>query len=602
MSIAVLSQVFTEARRLTIAGSVVAPGDFRLKKLVPSLEQAGKQAPVFAKVAEAAKAVIDGTEESSAAALLELTSLVNAVLYTQGETGITGKLEPVETTDLGGRSTQMSARVLKPLLEALSSTGSGRYEQIKEAFDRGLFWDLRLVKPALGALDDPYSEIAELISNKVLPMYGKAILPELQAKYDPKGTKGHPRRLKLMHSIDPEGTRPLVKAALDQGSKEVRVVAVSCLGSEAEDLDFLIDQAAAKAQDVRAAAYEALALIDNPRSIELLRKGLTSKDYSLVSRAIQESKRPKLVDLLVDEIRRGVVELLKTKDKKQTGIHISRLVHLITSLPREPHPAEDDLLLELFSRREELTKLKGDTLSGADLIEAVIAEMASGSIVSKRAIVDAHAEVPADQLPAVLDAACEVLTPAEVYDTFSPYLTAKVDEKKKGKDPAWERREALIEGIESDAHLYYLLDDEEEYTSRRSQTKKPEYDPRWLDLALASKRLEFVSALAKPGHPGAMAFAKTMFDEKLKKAKIPHDLHLELAFLFRVRHPDATEAFFAVLGKRNKKSHFYHYWFTRMVPHLSKDAIPRLEEMLAGMSDNEANYWIDAIHELRTKA
>ena len=239
MSIAVLAQVYTEARRLAVAGSVVARGDFRLKKLLPPLEQAGKQAPVFAKVAEAATAVIDGPEESSAAALLELTSLVNAVMYTQGETGLAGELAAFETTDLGGTASQTSARVLKPLLEALGSTGSGRWELVKDAHERGLFRDLRLVKPALGAIDDPYSEIADLIAEKVLPLYGQAILPEVRAKYDPKGTKGHPRRLALMHALDPVGTRELVKAALDGGSKEVKVAAISCLGADPEDLNFL---------------------------------------------------------------------------------------------------------------------------------------------------------------------------------------------------------------------------------------------------------------------------------------------------------------------------------------------------------------------------
>ena len=41
----------------------------------------------------------------------------------------------------------------------------------------------------------------------MLPTYGKAILPELRKAYDPKGTKGHPRRLKLMHAIELLGTR-----------------------------------------------------------------------------------------------------------------------------------------------------------------------------------------------------------------------------------------------------------------------------------------------------------------------------------------------------------------------------------------------------------
>src|SRR5688572_4561289 len=125
MSISVLTQVYDEVRRLSIAGSVVAAGDFRLKKLVAPLEQAGQKAPVFAKVAQAVTKLVEGTEKTSPEALLDLSTLINAILYTQGETGRAGQLLPIETTDLGkhdlgqlgiGQQTQASARVLKPLL------------------------------------------------------------------------------------------------------------------------------------------------------------------------------------------------------------------------------------------------------------------------------------------------------------------------------------------------------------------------------------------------------------------------------------------------------------------------------------------------------
>src|ERR1700686_403896 len=133
MSIAVLTQVYDEMRRLAIAGSVTAGGDFRLKKLLPSLEQAGAKAPVFAKVAQAVKTLVEGTEQTSASALLELSTLVNAILYTQGETGVAGALAEIETNDLGPQTSQVSASVLKPLLEALTTTGSNRLEIIKDA-------------------------------------------------------------------------------------------------------------------------------------------------------------------------------------------------------------------------------------------------------------------------------------------------------------------------------------------------------------------------------------------------------------------------------------------------------------------------------------
>lgn len=86
MSIAILVQVQEEVRRLAIAGSAVAPGDFRLKKLVGPLEQAGAKAPVFARVAQAAQAVVESNDKTASAALLDLATLVHAILYTQGET------------------------------------------------------------------------------------------------------------------------------------------------------------------------------------------------------------------------------------------------------------------------------------------------------------------------------------------------------------------------------------------------------------------------------------------------------------------------------------------------------------------------------------
>src|SRR5207237_2770187 len=101
----------------------------------------------------------------------------------QGETGAPGALAPIETIDLGSPTAQASARVLKPLLEALTTTGSGRLELIRDAHERGAFRDLRLVKPALEAIDDVYGEIADFIADQVLPLYGKSILADLRAQF-----------------------------------------------------------------------------------------------------------------------------------------------------------------------------------------------------------------------------------------------------------------------------------------------------------------------------------------------------------------------------------------------------------------------------------
>ena len=119
---------------------------------------------------------------------------------------------------------------------------------------------MRLVKPAMDAIDDTYAEIADFIAKTVLPLYGKAILLDLKLSLDVKSGKGgHLLRLALMHQLDPSGTREIVKQALENGSKEIKIAAIECLGDWPDDLNYLLEQSSAKTKDVRRAALKALA-------------------------------------------------------------------------------------------------------------------------------------------------------------------------------------------------------------------------------------------------------------------------------------------------------------------------------------------------------
>ena len=593
MSVAILNQVYDEVRRIAVAGSVVAPGDFRLKKLLAPLEQAGAKAPVFAKVAENTRALVDGPEDASAERLLELTSLVTAVLYTQGETGQTGKREPIETSNLGGEMVQTSARLLKPLLEALSSTGSGRLGLIQEAQQRNAFRDLRLVKPALAGLDDPYPEIADFLAETVLPQYGKAIWPELRAKYDPKGTKGHPRRLKLMHALDPVATREIVKQALDEGAKEVKVAAISCLGAAKEDLSYLLEQASAKSQDVRGAAYGALAVISDPAAVAVLEKAITGKDLDLAAEAISRSQNSKLTDVLVAEIRRAWDALPKLKDKKLVSEHSRRLIYLIRVLPEQEHATADAITLELFQRRAELAKAKGDVLSGSDVVEAVISRMVDGPKPLQLGLARAHAELDADNLAEAFEAARQVLSAKELYEMFSPYLAGKSDEKKKGKDPSAAKRDAMIDALDGNFIHYWRYHDPDKPLTP--------LDPKWLELAVKLQHLGLIHAVGTPGHKGAEAVVQAEFDSTVKKPRSEDHLRDVVSVMVHLQHPNATTALLTAFEKLIGKANSYPYWYIHLVPELPKSAIPQLEAIVPKLKDHLADQWVAAIQELREK-
>src|SRR5512144_209609 len=97
MSLALIQESAKEVRRLAIAGSSLAVGDFRLKKLIGPLEQAGAKVPVFGQVAKAMSELVNGKEADAAGRLLSLSTLLNAILYTQGETGAGGEFREIES-------------------------------------------------------------------------------------------------------------------------------------------------------------------------------------------------------------------------------------------------------------------------------------------------------------------------------------------------------------------------------------------------------------------------------------------------------------------------------------------------------------------------
>lgn len=598
MSIPVLSNVYEEVRRLSIAGSVVAPGDFRLKKLVAPLEQAGQKAPVFAKVAQAVTKVVDSTDKTSAEALLELSTLVNAILYTQGDTGIEGKLEPIPTNDLGQHVTQTSARMLKPLLEALTSTGSGRLEIIQHAHERGNFRDLRLIKPALSALDDTYAEIADFVAEKVLPLYGAAILPELRARFDQKGKSGHVRRLTLMHQLDPAGTREVVKQALEEGSKEVRVAAIECLGESPEDLTFLLDQAKARAKDVRAAALKGLARSDRPDAAAVLRKALNSDDIEMAVGPIRDSRNPDVLKFAIEEGTKQRETLLanKEKDKKVTSKLVGRFCWLLECFRDRDDPATEAFLLETFARRDDFLAIQGDFRSGVDIPSELTRIMIGGSKKVQETLAAAHASLSELHLAEAFQAACHAWPPKKVYDEFSPYVTIKSGEKTKKADKSAAKQQAVVSVISEDGEWRHYC-----HVQKIERTRKP-LDPRWLDLAVKLEHLGMVQSLVRAGHPATIAFLSRTFAGQLEKETAPNEVAEVIQTMLTAEHPGTIDALIAAIRKFAKGTRTWGlFWLAQVIPQMPKQALPALEELLSTLPEKMVDELMESITELKNK-
>lgn len=595
MSLAILHQVYDETRRLAIAGSSVAPGDFRLKKLLPSLDQAGAKSPVFAKLAQSAKALVESNEKSASVALLELGTLINSILYTQGESGAEGKLQPIPSIDFGLARTQTSAKLLKPLLEALTTTGSGRMEVIRSSHEQGLFRDLRLIRPALQALDDAYSEVAEYIAKEVLPIYGPALLPELESQFNPKGKAGQPRRLLLMHQLDPVRARQHVQASLEEGSKELRVAAIQCLGTSEEDLPFLLEQSKAKARDVREAALTGLARLDHKEAIKVLIAQIDSKDLAAATEALRATQSADVVKVLHERTQSQLTTVTtgKFKNKTDRAKEVDRLVALLNCLRGRSDKATEKLHLELVKSAETLQAAKD-----ADLLEAFARNLSLGSAAMKKALCSMHPTLGAAQLDDVFSAAIDVWQPDKTFEELSPYLIAYAPTGGKKMSAVAEKGEAICECL---VNLEFTIPNRPHRYWRAYEPSQ--ISKKWLELAIEKNLDEVTMVLARLDKKKAWPALSAMYEKAMKAKSGSRDfwtISQVLSAMIEAEHPDRVDAMIALIKRLSSSTSYYGSWILQKIPDLPpKEAVTKLEALLPSLKDRLADDVISYIFVLK---
>lgn len=605
MSIAILNDVYNETRRLAIAGSGLAKGDFRLKKLVAPLEKAGERAPVFSRVASAIETVVESKDKSAAPALLELSTLVTAILYTQGKTGFAGTLNDIETSGVVMPTINSSARVLKPLIEALTTTGSGRLEIITDAHKRGAFKDLRLVKPALHAIDDSYAEISDFVSLNVVPMYGRAILPELRESIDLKGRSGHVRRLKLMHEIDPEGTRELVTEALEVGSKEIKVAAIGCLSGSASHLSYIVEQAKSRLKDVRAAALNVLSTFTESEAVDTLQKAMSGADIAVAAAAVSRNRSPQILEFLLQECDAQLEELLASKSKDKTKKGVARFLHLLEGLTSRDDQQTEAFLLRCFQEREAIDRLKGGTFNG-DAITDRVARLIVGakSKAARNTLIDAHESLSANTLQYAFIAAALTRTPKQVFKLFSAYFTAEVT-KKRGRDPIAEKKDGIrnallqITGDYADYYFHRMeLHDADGY-----DLTSIKLDAGWLNAAISTNDMGLVKELATPRHKAAIAYLSKAIDKQLGKSRVGYEVAEIIGTMIRIKHPRATDCVVQMLEVLSKQTsrHGHSWWVVRLIPDLPKAAVKTIEKLLPTLNEKLIDEVIPFVEALKSK-
>lgn len=535
MSIELLYDLQQEVRRLFIAGSGMAQGDMTLKKLHPQLQALGESAPVFKKIASGVQEVLVSDRENSAAQLLELGALLNAVLYTQGRTEAAGGLEPVEGTDRRA-GTSVPYRKLHPVITALTSKGQGRLEALRQADEENLFHDFRVIPSAVAGLDDSYAEIADFLQRKVIPELGLEALPALRSQFRQEGGKGDARRLELLHRLLGEAGLELYARAAREGSLEVRAAAIEALGHYADQEDFLLEQADEKRKELRAAAYMALARLGTERAQDRLYRALDSKDRELAVEPVRQCESDALTVRVVRHAESVLERFLGGADAKEA---IPQLVADLHALEGKSHQEAFELLRRLLSPEMGMRNSQ-DTDRLQETAVQLLLQM--GRAEAEQFVIGLQHAYGGRFISYSLRAAVRTLTPEEVFERFAPELK---DKKSAAAKDLIRTMEALIPSL-----VRQLSTDSGEAAAALNR-----WDPRWVARLVEADEEELVCCLA-------VSADKSVISYLVRKCKASpsfnkHRTVYLLAALLKLDYKEAPELLMEVLEQSGGRQLYY---------------------------------------------
>ncbi|MGG1550148.1 HEAT repeat domain-containing protein [Paenibacillus ferrarius] len=554
MSIDLLIDLQQETRRLFIAGSGMAAGDLRLQRMLPQLQKLGETAPVFHRVAQSVHQLIEAETAGAPAKLLELGTLLHAVLYTQGKTETKEELLPIEGTD-SSLSTRATYRKLFPVLEALTQKGQGRMEQLRQADEELLFQDFRVISAAVAALDDSYAEIPDFLFRKVLPDLGAAALTALRQQFKPDGGKGDSRRLTLLHALLPrfDGLSLLLNAA-QAGSTEVRSTAIELLGYYPEQEMFILEQADDKKKEIRRAALLALSRLASEPAVARLYKALQSKDRDIAIEPIQLCQaNPLTLDVI------AYAEQAMTRILQRTGVEESaqQLLIAIRSLDGKRMPEVVHFLQKLLSE------------TGCIVPETEAAQEAAAALLLQVNLPEADAFAMSLQqahnrkwIAYSFQAAVRRLPPAEVYERFAH----DVKDKKHGAS-----KDLLRAFRNYFPHYDFLL-----YPESDAEETERQWDPRWVRLFMKMDEAELVCRLAEEPDGDIIAYLAAACRQHPNFSN-GSTLRNMLA-LFRLRAKGAPELLMEILEGGKKQFYYLNHMQQVLLSLLPPSYAGRLEQ------------------------
>lgn len=366
-----LSELKERLVNITIAGTELIDEDFRLKKTLELFSTLAEKNPIFKKIYLSLKQLFDAEKSQKPIILLNILGLVDAVLYTQAQTEIDGEYKELETKENLQILNQFRYSEVKPVLEALTTTGSGRLNVLEDAvkLTPNIFSDYRVLNALINDLDDTYGEMAMRVFNIIESMgtgrpqkfinftsypqnyrsliFDKYYLPKvdkdyiislLKSNFDPQGKKIMAKRLRLIAKISKETENDWYLSILKTAKREVKEECISALQYSEENIPLLLELIKKERGKTKDMVYSTLGKFKFDNMVEFWKNEL---DKSIENASnLKEANSDEISDLLAHYIKSNLENVLKG-DEQAKKYDYSKLISYTAN-------KTSDKMLELY--------------------------------------------------------------------------------------------------------------------------------------------------------------------------------------------------------------------------------------------------------------
>ena len=321
-----LYELKNRLENVAIVGINLTKDDFRLKRAVEQLKGYSTTAKVFKQIYDMCNELINTDDEDKGDLFLDLLALLDAVLCTQATTYSGDKPQEIKSiTKTKDYYKELHYSELSPLIYAFTETGSGRYEIIEDIIENNskLLNDFRVKNYMIHGLSDKYSEISYMITEE-LKKQTKEIVPLLKDGFDPQGKREMIYRLDIISSLCKEEENDFYKYCIENGSKEIKEIAIGALKYSQDNIDYILDLTKTEKGRLKNKAFEALSYMNDDRAEKEWDKFFKKKPFENIL-YLQNTNQQWAIDYLTNYIEDYVEKLKKEDTKKEVGMEVSSL-------------------------------------------------------------------------------------------------------------------------------------------------------------------------------------------------------------------------------------------------------------------------------------